>query len=100
MGVLRLAPNSDARRRTTAIVGLLSLACLAGCMIADALHKANVQPEEAGLRMQPKQEMELNAEASVQVLKALESIEDIDDVQNVYSNLKVSDEALAALEAA
>jgi len=69
-------------------------------VIADALHKANVQPEEAGLRMQPKQEMELNAEASVQVLKALESIEDIDDVQNVYSNLKVSDEALAALEAA
>ena len=69
-------------------------------IIADALHKANVQPEEAGLRMSPKQEMELSPEYSVQVLKALESIEDLDDVQNVYSNLKVSDEALAALEAA
>ena len=69
-------------------------------VIADALQKANVQPEEAGLRMQPRQEMELGAEDSVQVLKALESIEDLDDVQNVYSNLKVSDEALAALEAA
>jgi YebC/PmpR family DNA-binding regulatory protein len=69
-------------------------------IIADALHKANVQPEEAGLRMTPKQEMELNAEDTMQVLKALESIEDLDDVQNVYSNLKVSDEALAALEAA
>ena len=69
-------------------------------IIADALHKANVQPEEAGLRMSPKQEMELSPEDSVQVLKALESIEDLDDVQNVYSNLKVSDEALAALEAA
>lgn len=69
-------------------------------IIADALHKANVQPEEAGLRMSPKQEMELGPEDSVQVLKALESIEDLDDVQNVYSNLKVSDEALAALEAA
>ena len=69
-------------------------------IIADALHKANVQPEEAGLRMIPKQEMELNAEDTVQVLKALESIEDLDDVQNVYSNLKVSEEVLAALEAA
>jgi len=69
-------------------------------IIADALHKANVRPEEAGLRMSPKQEMELNAEDSVQVLKTLEAIEDLDDVQNVYSNLKVSDEALAALEAA
>ena len=69
-------------------------------VIADALHKAKVQPEEAGLRMQPKQEMELGAADAVQVLKALESIEDLDDVQNVYSNLKVSDEALAALEAA
>ena len=69
-------------------------------VIADALHKANVQPDEAGLRMHPKQEMELDPEDSVQVLKALESIEELDDVQNVYSNLKVSDEALAALEAA
>jgi len=69
-------------------------------IIADALHKAKVQPEEAGLRMSPKQEMELNAEDTVQVLRALETIEDLDDVQNVYSNLKVSDEALAALEAA
>lgn len=69
-------------------------------VIADALHKANVQPDEAGLRMHPKQEIELGAEDAAQVLRALESIEDLDDVQNVYSNLKLSDEALAALEAA
>jgi transcriptional/translational regulatory protein YebC/TACO1 len=69
-------------------------------IVADALHQAKVQPEEAGLRLVPKQEMELSADDTVQVLKALETIEDLDDVQNVYSNLKVSDEALAALEAA
>ncbi len=69
-------------------------------LIADALHKANVQPDEAGLRMMPKQEMELDPEDTLHVLKALESVEDLDDVQNVYSNLKVSDEAIAALEAA
>ena len=68
--------------------------------IATLLHKANVQPEEAGLRMSPKQEVELKPEGTVQVLKAIEAIEDLDDVQNVYYNLKVSDEALAALEGA
>jgi transcriptional/translational regulatory protein YebC/TACO1 len=69
-------------------------------IVADALHKAKVQPEEASLRMIPKQEMELDTDDTLQVLRALETIEDLDDVQNVYSNLKVSDEALAALEAA
>jgi YebC/PmpR family DNA-binding regulatory protein len=69
-------------------------------LVADALHKANVKPDEAGLRMMPKQEMELDADDTLHVLKALETIEDLDDVQNVYSNLKVSDEAIAALEAA
>ena len=69
-------------------------------ILADALHKAKVQPEEANLRMLPKQEMELDTEDTMQVLRALETIEDLDDVQNVYSNLKVSDEAIAALEAA
>jgi len=68
--------------------------------IADLLHAANVQPEEAGLRMAPKQEVELGPDETVSVLKALETIEDLDDVQDVYSNLKVSDEALAALEVA
>jgi YebC/PmpR family DNA-binding regulatory protein len=68
--------------------------------IATLLHKADVQPEEAGLRMHPKQEVELDSEDALQVLKAIEAIEDLDDVQNVYYNLKVSDEALAALEGA
>jgi transcriptional/translational regulatory protein YebC/TACO1 len=66
--------------------------------IATRLHKAKVQPEEAGLRMSPKQEMELDTDGAVKVLRALEAIEDLDDVQNVYSNLKVSDEAITALE--
>ncbi|NWG34480.1 MAG: YebC/PmpR family DNA-binding transcriptional regulator [Chloroflexi bacterium] len=69
-------------------------------VIADALHKAGVQPTEAELRYTPKQEIELGPEETVSVLKTLETIEELDDVQNVYSNLKVSDEALAALEAA
>jgi YebC/PmpR family DNA-binding regulatory protein len=68
--------------------------------IATRLHTAGVQPEEAGLRMSPRQEMELDPDDTVKVLRALETIEDLDDVQNVYSNLKVSDEAIAAFDAA
>jgi YebC/PmpR family DNA-binding regulatory protein len=68
--------------------------------IADRLHAAGVQPDEAGLRMVPKQEIELNVDQTVQVVKAMEGIEELDDVQNVFSNLKMSEEALAALEAA
>jgi YebC/PmpR family DNA-binding regulatory protein len=68
--------------------------------IADRLHAAHVQPEEAGLRMVPKQELELELDQTLHVMRALETIEEIDDVQNVFSNLKMSEQALAALEAA
>ena len=68
--------------------------------IADALHQVKVQPDEAGLRMIPKQELELDVEDTLKVMKMIESIEELDDVQDVFHNVKVSDEALAALEAA
>lgn len=67
--------------------------------ISDALHAAKVNPEEAGLRLIAKQDLELGVEETLQVLKFVEAIEELDDVQNVYHNLKISDEALAALEA-
>ena len=67
--------------------------------IADLLHKAHVKPEDAELRMVPKQEMELDVNETLQVLKVIDSLEEMDDVQSVYSNLKMSEEALEALEA-
>lgn len=66
--------------------------------LIDRFRTANIQPEEAGLRMIPNQEMELGVEDTLQVIKAIESIEELDDVQNVYSNLKISEEAMAAME--
>jgi len=66
--------------------------------IADALHKANVQPAESGLSFVPKQEIELSVEETLQVMKLIEGLEDLDDVQDVYHNVKMSDEVLAALE--
>jgi YebC/PmpR family DNA-binding regulatory protein len=67
--------------------------------IANLLHKAKVNPEDAGLRMVPKQEVELPVSDTLQVIRVIESLEEMDDVQNVYSNLKMSEDALAALEA-
>jgi len=68
--------------------------------IADALHAANVSPEESGLRMIAKQEIELDVNDTLKFMKMVESIEELDDVQDVFHNVKISDEALAALEAA
>jgi YebC/PmpR family DNA-binding regulatory protein len=66
--------------------------------LSDRFRAANLMPEEAGLSMIPNQEMELGVEDTVQVLRAIENIEELDDVQYVYSNLKISDEAMAAME--
>ncbi len=68
--------------------------------IADALQKVNVQSDEAGLRMIAKNEIELGVEDTLSVLKVIENIEELDDVQDVFHNIKVSDEALTALESA
>jgi YebC/PmpR family DNA-binding regulatory protein len=67
-------------------------------ILIDRLRAATVALDEAELRMIPNQEMELNVEDTLQVLRAIDALEELDDVQNVYSNLKVSDEAIAALE--
>ena len=67
--------------------------------IGDALKAAKVLPDEGGLRMIAKQDLELGVQETLQVLRAVETIEDLDDVQHVYHNLKISEEALAALEA-
>jgi YebC/PmpR family DNA-binding regulatory protein len=68
--------------------------------ILDSLNAAKIQPEEAGLRLLPKNEIELNPDATVQVMRTIELIEDLDDVQEVYSNLTITDEAIAKLEGA
>ena len=69
-------------------------------IISDRLRAASIMPEEAGLKMIANQEMELSVEATLQVMRAIEGLEDLDDIQAVYSNLHISDEAMAALESA
>jgi YebC/PmpR family DNA-binding regulatory protein len=67
--------------------------------IGDRLHAANIQPDEAHLRLIAKQDLELPTSETVQVMRVIQALEDLDDVQNVYHNLKMSEEALAAIEA-
>jgi YebC/PmpR family DNA-binding regulatory protein len=66
--------------------------------IKDSLHSAGITPDEASLRLLPKNEIELNADATVQVMRTIEVLEDLDDVQEVFSNLTITDEAIAKLE--
>jgi YebC/PmpR family DNA-binding regulatory protein len=68
--------------------------------VSDRLRKAGITPEEAALRMEPNQQTELNPEQTVQVMKVIESLEELDDVSTVYSNLLITDEAVALMEAA
>lgn len=67
--------------------------------ISDALKKAGVTPDDAELRMIAKQDIELPVDKTLSVLHVIENLEELDDIQNVFHNLKISDEALAALEA-
>ncbi len=50
--------------------------------------------------MEPQQQIPLGVDDTVSVMKVIEALEELDDVQTVYSNLQVSDEAVAAMEAA
>lgn len=68
--------------------------------ISTSLAAAKITPEEAGLRMVPTNEVDLEDEHTFQVLRLVEAIEELDDVQNVYHNLRVPDSVWAQLEEA
>jgi len=62
--------------------------------------KANgLTTEEARLDWVPNNELDLAADDGAKVMKVIEMLEDLDDAQMVYSNLNVTDELIAALEA-
>ena len=67
--------------------------------IGDALRAKDVSPDDAGLRLIAKQELDLSVDATLSLLRLIENIEDMDDVQDVFHNVRLSEEALAALEA-
>jgi YebC/PmpR family DNA-binding regulatory protein len=68
--------------------------------ISDRLSQEEIAPEESSLRMEPNRHTELDPEQTVQVMKVIESLEELDDVNTVFTNLMVTDEAVAAMETA
>ncbi len=63
-----------------------------------ALAEAGYEVADSKLIWSPTNEVELEPDQAVQVFKLIEKLEELDDVQTVSSNLKVSEEAIAAFE--
>jgi YebC/PmpR family DNA-binding regulatory protein len=68
--------------------------------VRGALEEAGFQLGEVSVIYDPNNPLELGSSESLQVMKLVEILEDLDDVQNVYTALDISDETMAALEAA
>jgi YebC/PmpR family DNA-binding regulatory protein len=65
--------------------------------VQHALEAQHIETESAQLEMVPKNKLELSPDDAVATLKLVEILEELDDVQNVYTNLEISDEALAKM---
>ncbi len=68
--------------------------------ISDALEAMGAKVEDASLRMIPNSVVGLAAGESLQVMRMMENLEELEDVQSVFSNLDVTEEAVALLETA
>ncbi len=68
--------------------------------VRGALEEAGFQLGEVSVIYDPNNPLELGSSEALQVMKLVEILEDLDDVQNVYTALDISDETMAALEAA
>jgi YebC/PmpR family DNA-binding regulatory protein len=62
----------------------------------EALVSAGYQVEAAQLTMRPKALVEPEPDAAVKMIRLVEKLEDLDDVQEVFTNVDVNDEVLAA----
>jgi YebC/PmpR family DNA-binding regulatory protein len=69
-------------------------------LVNDRIEALKVEIDEAELRMLPNSALELPPEKALQVMRLIENLEELDDVQAVFSNLDVTDEAVAMLETA
>ena len=68
--------------------------------VREALTKKGWQPHTAEISMIPTTQSKLSPEDTKKVMSVIEALEELDDVQQVYSNLEISDEVMAALETA
>ncbi|MGM0635352.1 MAG: YebC/PmpR family DNA-binding transcriptional regulator [Bacteroidota bacterium] len=66
--------------------------------MSEKLEELSIEPKNAEIRHIPKTTTSLSIEKSKRILDLIEKFEDDDDVQNVYHNLEITDELIAALD--
>ena len=67
--------------------------------VRTALQSAGIDYDSAEATFVPSRSVPVDADVARRVFRLVEALEDSDDVQNVYSNVDVSDEVLASLDA-
>lgn len=68
--------------------------------VRDTLAEMGYSLDEARAIYAPKNPVTLDKPQAVQVLRVLDQLEELDDVQNVYAAMEITDEVIAAMEAA
>jgi YebC/PmpR family DNA-binding regulatory protein len=67
--------------------------------VTEALEAALGAPRSTGVVWRPKTTTPVSAAEATTLMKLIDALDDDDDVQNVYSNVDLTDEQMAALEA-
>lgn len=67
--------------------------------VRTALQEAQIEYDSAESGFQPSVSVAVDADSARKVFKLVDALEDSDDVQNVYTNVDISDEVLAELDA-
>ena len=67
--------------------------------VRTALQEAGIDYESAESGFRASVEVTVDADAAAKVFKLIDALEDSDDVQNIYTNIDVPDDVLAALDA-
>ena len=67
--------------------------------VSEALQDGGIEVADPKLVMTPQNEVSLDTNDSVRILKLISEIEDLDDVRQVYSNLEMTEEAVEAYAA-
>jgi YebC/PmpR family DNA-binding regulatory protein len=68
--------------------------------VQQALNEKHIPYESAEVQWIPKNPLELPPADAATTMRLIEILEEIEDVQNVYTNVDITDEALAQMEAA
>ena len=67
--------------------------------VREALIGESIEIEDAGQEFRADVQVDLDLEGAQKMMRLIDALEDSDDVQNVYTNMTISDEVAAQLDA-